>query len=403
MSAQDISLAHRLIDTLTSNYFEGRGAVNDGEKKAANFIANQFNNLGLKSFKGDFLQPFNYPINTIYGELSVQLDDELLTAGRDYIVGGNSGGINGTFKLVWYSKDHLPTKKKLKKLVDKGFFLNKFIIVDDKGIEKENEVVGILKSNKVGAEGVILLQDKLTKGLSTHVVDFVVLKILRKSLTEEFKIISLEVNQKLIPNYQSQNVIGFIEGTETPDSLIVISAHYDHLGRMGDQVYFPGANDNASGVAMLLNLATYYTKKEFPKKTIVFMAFGAEESGIIGSKHFVEHPMVDLSGIRFQINLDLLGTGSEGIMVVNGAIHPKEYGMLQTINKEKNYLKTVKKRGKAANSDHYWFTEKGVPAFFIYTLGGIKAYHDVDDIAKTLPLTEFEDCFRLICDFIEKL
>jgi len=63
----------------------------------------------------------------------------------------------------------------------------------------------------------------------------------------------------------------------------------------------------------------------------------------------------------------------------------------------------VNPRGKAANSDHYYFTEKGVPAFFIYTLGGIKAYHDVFDISKTLPLTEYKDLFKLILKFNSSL
>lgn len=172
---------------------------------------------------------------------------------------------------------------------------------------------------------------------------------------------------------------------------------------MGNEVFFPGANDNASGIALLLNLAANYSQKEPPKKTIVFMAFGAEEAGILGSKFFTENPTLPLSKINFVVNLDLLGTGSEGITVVNGAVYEKEFKMLQQINKDNNYLVAVKKRGKAANSDHYWFSEKGVPAVFIYTLGGIRAYHDVYDVSATLPLTEFEDCFRLIRDFIDEL
>ena len=60
----------------------------------------------------------------------------------------------------------------------------------------------------------------------------------------------------------------------------------------------------------------------------------------------------------------------------------------------------VKKRGKAAISDHYPFSEAGVPCFYIYTMGGIQAYHDVYDVAETLPLTEFEDIFRLLTDFV---
>jgi len=66
-------------------------------------------------------------------------------------------------------------------------------------------------------------------------------------------------------------------------------------------------------------------------------------------------------------------------------------------------LTEIKKRGKAANSDHYWFSEKGIPSFFIYLRGGIKAYHDVYDVSKTLPLTKFTDSFRLIHDFVDEL
>jgi Zn-dependent M28 family amino/carboxypeptidase len=172
---------------------------------------------------------------------------------------------------------------------------------------------------------------------------------------------------------------------------------------MGKDVFFPGANDNASGIAMMLNLVYHYTQKEVPKKTMVFMAFGAEEAGIIGSKHYTQNPLFPLERINFLINVDIMGTGEEGIQVVNGSEFKPQFDKLAAINSKNNYLKQVKIRGKAANSDHYWFAEKGVPAIFIYTLGGIKAYHDVYDVSKTLPLTKFEDCFRLLTDFVNEL
>jgi len=183
----------------------------------------------------------------------------------------------------------------------------------------------------------------------------------------------------------------------------VLSAHYDHLGKMGEEVYFPGANDNASGVAMLLNLASHYSHKEPPTKTIIFIAFGAEEAGLVGSKYFVNHPTIPLTQINFVFNMDLMGTGSEGAMIVNGRIDEEHYNRLVKINSQNNYLPIIKKRGKAANSDHYWFSEKGVPAFFMYLMGGISAYHDVDDVSKTLPLTKFNETFRLIRDFVDSL
>ncbi|MCL4855941.1 MAG: M20/M25/M40 family metallo-hydrolase, partial [Flavobacteriales bacterium] len=227
-------------------------------------------------------------------------------------------------------------------------------------------------------------------------------RVMRTALNSFAKNISIKIDQQFLPNYTSQNVIGLVKGTKYPDSVLVFSAHYDHLGKMGKNIYFPGANDNASGVAMMLNLAEHYSKN-VPEKTIVFMAFGAEESGIIGSQFYTENPLFPLKNINFLINLDLLGTGDDGIQVVNGSVFQAHFNKLVEINNQKKLLKEIKIRGKAANSDHYWFSEKGVPAFFIYTLGGIKAYHDIDDKAATLPLTEFEDCFRLLNLFVSEL
>ena len=77
--------------------------------------------------------------------------------------------------------------------------------------------------------------------------------------------------------------------------------------------------------------------------------------------------------------------------------------MLNAVNDEHKLLAKINPRGKAANSDHYFFSEKAVPAFFFYTLGGIKAYHDVFDKPETLPLNEHEDLFKLIIHFNKKL
>ena len=119
--------------------------------------------------------------------------------------------------------------------------------------------------------------------------------------------------------------------------------------------------------------------------------------------NYVQKPIFPLSEIEFLINLDILGTGDEGITVVNGAVHTKKFEALKGINEQRGYLKQVKKRGKAAISDHYPFSEAGVPCFYIYTMGGIKAYHDVYDVPETLPLTEFKGVFQLLTDFVGRL
>lgn len=403
LKAQNIDYAREIIDTLTSAYFSGRGAVDEGEKKAADFIAKEFKKSGLKPFTDSYFQNFSYSINTFPNQLIVKLDNKDLIAGVDYLIDPKSVKTHGTFKLIYYNESTIPSKKKLSKLKKQNFFKDKVIIVDDKGASQKEEFEQ-LKTNSVLAKGLIFLEEeKLAHHLSTVVSDYVVLRILRSSFDKHAAEIKVEIDQEFIPKYTSQNVIGKIVGAEFPDSIIVFSAHYDHLGKMGGNVFFPGANDNASGIAMLLNLAYYYTHKEVPKKTIVFMAFGAEEAGIIGSKYFVENPTFSLATINFMINIDIMGTGDEGIQVVNGSEFKPQFDKLTAINSKNNYLKQVKIRGKAANSDHYWFAEKGVPAIFIYTLGGIKAYHDVYDVSKTLPLTKFEDCFRLLTDFVNEL
>ena len=95
---------------------------------------------------------------------------------------------------------------------------------------------------------------------------------------------SLEVNieSKFIKSFPAKNLVGYIPGTDKQDSLIVFTAHYDHLGMLGSDKIFPGANDNASGVAILLYLAKYYAAHP-AKYPVAFIAFSGEEPGLKGS------------------------------------------------------------------------------------------------------------------------
>ena len=94
-----------------------------------------------------------------------------------------------------------------------------------------------------------------------------------------------------------------------------------------------------------------------------------------------------------------MGTGENGATVVNATEYPKEFALLNHVNDQGKFLVKINPRGKAANSDHHFFTEKGVPAFFLYTQGGITAYHDVFDKAETLPFRVYENLFKLFVGF----
>jgi Zn-dependent M28 family amino/carboxypeptidase len=248
----------------------------------------------------------------------------------------------------------------------------------------------------------VKLVDKLTGDVALEAGDSTWILVDKNAFRETPANIKVNIENNFVNNFRASNICGIVRGTVKPDSVILITAHYDHLGGMGKDTYFPGANDNASGVSLLLNLAHYYATNPQPY-SIGFILFAGEEAGLIGSKYFTEHPLVPLKNIRFLINTDLAGTGEEGITVVNATEYPKEFAMMNAVNDESKLLAKINSRGKAANSDHYFFTEKGVPSFFFYTMGGIKAYHDVFDKAETLPLNEHEDLFKLVVKFNEKL
>jgi hypothetical protein len=406
---QDITYAKEVVKTLCSSDMKGRGYVEKGDKTAAAFIAGEFEKEGLKKFNGNYFQKFTTPINTFPGEMSLIVNGEKLSPGRDFLVEPGAPSAKGKFNVVTLTADDILNDAlwvpKVKNAKGKFLVLNSYdkTKYSAEQSKKIGEIISYLKysADNPAAGTLEIATTKLTWSGSTEVSSGTGITVKADVLREPIETIEVNIENKFYKNYESQNVVGYIEG-DVKDSLIVITAHYDHLGMMGGETMFPGANDNASGIAMLLNMMKHYCRNK-PKYTVVFIAFGAEEIGLVGSKYFTEHPLFSLSKIRFLINLDLAGTGDDGIQVVNGKIYQDKFDRLVNINTEKKLLKEVKIRGEACNSDHCMFYKKGVPCFFIYTLGGIQAYHDIDDKAETLPLTEFEDYFRLLTAFIKTL
>ncbi|WP_017733406.1 M28 family metallopeptidase [Nafulsella turpanensis] len=405
---QVLPYARKVVDTLSAPSMHGRGYVADGHLKAANFIASEFQRLGLQSFGNGFFQEFEVSVNTFPTEVEVIHKGQSLKAGREFLVGPCSQTIHGTFPLLSLSK---------KEILDASLLLRKLqtasgkILVIDQTLfaqatpeekQKLQETMEFLKhfKNNPATAITFLTTDKLSWHVAQQPCETPQLIIKKGVLPGQADSLELHIENKHLNKLNTQNVIGLVKGKNPEKGVIAYSAHYDHLGRMGENTYFPGANDNASGVAMLLSLARHYAKPENkPEQDMLFMAFGAEELGLLGSKHFVENPLLPLEEIDFLLNLDITGTGDEGIKVVNGTVFEEQFQRLQALNEEHQLLPKVSARGEACNSDHCLFYEAGVPSFFIYTLGGIQAYHDIDDKAATLPLTEFEDLFTLLTLF----
>jgi hypothetical protein len=389
---QDINYARTIIETLSSPEMFGRGYVNDGDKIAAEFIGNEFVRYGLLSYGENFFQPFEIPINTFPDTIVVKIDNTKLIPGKDFVIFSSSPSVTGTFELVWSMADSTGIYSD-----NQNNYKDKVVITDRN--QKEFE-----KENACGSKGIIyLMNDKVWWHVSNGrtVKDYFQLQILKDKIPDGAKTITVDANNRYYESYQTQNIIGYIPGKSEPDSVFVFTAHYDHLGQMGAETYFPGANDNASGIAMLLDLARYYSKPENqPDFSIAFIAFSAEEVGLLGSVHYVNHPLFPLDQISFLVNLDMVGSGSQGIKVVNGTIFKKEFDLLVKINSGNEYILKVSERGEVPNSDHYPFYAAGVPCFFIYTLGDeCKEYHNIYDNSLNTPLTEYEDVFRLLVDF----
>ncbi|HEU4719525.1 MAG TPA: M28 family peptidase [Bacteroidia bacterium] len=420
LHAQDRAFAKQVVDTLASPSMHGRGYVNKGDKIAAKYISDEYKSFGLLSFNmaGSYYQEFTFPVNTFPGNMSLTVTTQdgkkvQCVPGQQFLVRPESPSVKGNFPVVLL--DSAIVYDDAKWTAFRSMNLKKsFVMVDTSGVrglrqlqymkdfaQYPHDVKGLLfpvKPNPIaGSDNCSKLSpwdfSMKQSAISSFEIDYAFRRITA---------IEVNVTAKFLKNYKSQNVIGYVRGSEEPDSFIVFTAHYDHLGQMGKDTYFPGANDNASGIAMLLSLARYYSMPEHkPKCSIVFMAFSAEEVGLIGSRYFTMHPLFPMKAIRFLINMDILGTGDEGITVVNATLFDPEFKKLQKMNSDSSYLAVVKPRGKAPISDHFFFTEWGVPSFYIYTLGGIKAYHDTCDRRETLPLTKFESLFALLRDFAD--
>lgn len=392
--------ARKVVDTLASPYMAGRGYVDDGCAKAAKYLDKEYKTLGLKPFGKSYRQDFSFPINTYPKQVEVRVNGKEAVHGADYIVIPVTPTMKGTYPVVKFDRSILLDSTRLQNFLNKDYS-NSFILVDDSGAlgAKEKEVWESTRFNPFKAKGVIILCDKLTEEESDTVLNYALLYALRKTSFSEAQTISVNIENKFYQKYKVCNLIGYIKGSTQPDTFVVFSAHYDHLGKMAN-IIFPGANDNASGTAMLLSLARYYSQPEHkPKYSIAFMAFAGEEVDLLGSKYYTEHPLFPLDQIKFLVNMDIMGTGDEGITVVNAYEYDTAFKDMVRINDSLHLLKQVHPRGPTANSDHYFFYKNHVPDFFIYTMGGIKAYHDIYDRRETLPLTDFDNVYKLLINF----
>ncbi|MFC2165985.1 M28 family peptidase, partial [Acidobacteriota bacterium] len=232
----------------------------------------------------------------------------------------------------------------------------------------------------------------------TQVVEMIE-KTLKPQSFETGKTFTIRNTTEHYPDGVAQNVIGLLEGSDPKlkEELIIIGGHLDHVGRCYEVM--PGANDNASAVAVILGLAEALTKSPVkPKRTIMFNCFGAEEQAVAGAQYYVEHPLFPLEKTIGLINMDGVGCGDK-LSALAAKNYPKFWAFIDEANtkyvhREINpvyFANNARPRLDAAR-----FMWKGVPSISFGANGAPSFYHITKDDITTITPEIMEDLTQIL-------
>lgn len=437
---------------LASDSLKGRYPGTDEMKIAANYIKAELKNAGLDLVDESGFQEFEVTTAISRGENNhLQIEDSVYQVGKDFVPYAFTAnmeldaevvfagyGFNFNRKgLAWNDFDGIDVK-------DKWVLM----LTGDPEIDSANSIYASYSGDRSktltaideGAKGVLLVsgpvmdaRDKLIslhfdKTMSNSGIPVINIKrsvanhLLRKS---EYSVADLEaiLNETKKPNsfelnlsakgatevnqvkVKTQNVVAFLEGSDPSlkNEIIVIGAHYDHLGfggpesgsRMPDTIaVHNGADDNASGVAAIIEIAEKLAEnKSNIKRSLLVVAFSAEEMGLLGSKYFVQNPAFDVAQFKAMVNLDMVGRMKDdnSILMAGVGTSIEGEGMLKELENIDTTLHFGYSPDGYGPSDHAAFYAEGVPVFFLST-GAHEEYH-----------TPFDDAHKINIEGEKKL
>lgn len=205
-----------------------------------------------------------------------------------------------------------------------------------------------------------------------------------------------------IEKVNAANVIGFIEG-KVKDEYIIIGAHFDHAGDNKNGTYNPGALDNASGTAVMMEIARVLKEEKYkPKKSIVFIAFNGEEEGLYGSQHYANYPVYPLSKDKtIMINLDMVGSKTVIPLTLlsfdstNTKLREEFYRYSKALG-----MDSVQEAGQG--SDHYPFGAKGIESLCLINVDLKNGYHTPDDTINKVDEERIAEIARLVLYYLDK-
>ena len=369
----------RLIKTLSSDEMQGRATFSPGIDKAASFIEAEFKSIGLKPLEGNtfrqsFFQQKLKPIST-----KVTIDGKEIAASNVLVYGNTVESLvfDKASSAGWAKLDpEKPFMAQIRSLSKEN--KKQLVLVDPKFAEVFKRIRDYL------AGGAELDEKKINEPSSA-----LVLVIGEESVTNDFKV---EVKSKL-EKLSLFNVAGVIPGKSKAKELVVFSGHYDHLGIIkgdGQDSIANGADDDASGTTAMIALAKYYKKLNNNERTLIFVAFTAEEIGGFGAKHFSQKLNPDEVVAMF--NIEMIGKDSKfgkNTAFITG-FDKSDFGKILQKNLEGTeftfHPDPYPQQNLFYRSDNATLAALGVPAHTISTdqIDSDKFYHTVKDEYETL-------------------
>ena len=400
LDAQDMAHYRKVVKELSSARYQGRGYARGGANKAGRYLEKEYRKAGADEVT---LQPFTIDINTFCGRMEMWADGKKLEAGVDFSMREYSPGVHGEFPVYHvdtlnYDADRMFADLERPEyegcLVCCDFWFAYRHGKDFSRLQKKGEC------SNAGLIQTWTSPIKFYKAYGHRVADKPIVWVTPEAI-EGVQSVRLQVDNRFLKDCGLFNVIAKVEGTRH-DSCYVFTAHYDHLGNLGRRIYYPGANDNASGTATLVTLAAYYARHR-PPYDMYFLSFSGEDANLRGSEYFANHPVVPLEQIRYLFNIDMIGDDNPVQYCEVSEEGMRGFGLFDRINGKKHYFEALNRGPLAANSDHYPFARRHVPCIFLENQEGsaFPYYHTIFDSWENAVFDSYEPVFRLLTDFIE--
>ncbi len=446
------------ISYLASEALKGRQTGTEGDSLAMEYIRDELLSYGLVPLTDDGFQRFNVIGKAEPGKYnSLSVDGESYNPGKDFVPISFSGNASLNSEIVFAGYGFTINNDSIEwndyhNIDVKG----KWVLILRGDPEAEKSISGFLPfsgdrdkallAKDMGAEGILMVsgpefdpEDTIETVMSgDFTVDIPVFRIKRELANRilnkagytvkdlEKKLNSRKIIQgfntgsvatgrsEIITGYSpSRNVIMLLPGEceVLKDEYIIIGAHADHLGMGGSSsravdtvAIHPGADDNASGVSAMLELAEKFSlTKGSHKRSILFIAFSGEEMGLLGSKHFVENPGIDLSRVNVMINLDMVGRLKETYSLQVGGVGTAEQLKEKILSlADTSFFDLALSEEGYGPSDHSSFYAKNIPVLFFST-GAHLDYHTPFDTKDKINYEGVEKVSELVYNIASEL